>query len=72
MCCFLSHLDNCKYFGVFNIFKNIGKVEILSNDSCNCSAPCEFLQQFIFDCDKYTDNKGILFDNLNWLTFMVL
>jgi hypothetical protein len=48
------------------------KVEILSNASCNCSTLCEICQQFIFDCDKYTDNKGILFDSLIWLTFMLM
>ena len=48
------------------------KVEIVSNASCNCSTLCEIFQQFIFDCDKYTDNKGILFDSLIWLTFMLM
>jgi len=43
------------------------KVQILSNASCNCSAPCKNVHQFTFDCDNYTDNKEILFDSLNWL-----
>jgi len=30
-------------------------------------APCENYQQFFFYCDKYTDNKGILFNSLNRL-----
>jgi hypothetical protein len=43
------------------------KVKILSNASCNCGAPCENSHHFFFDCDKYTDNREILFDSLNWL-----
>jgi hypothetical protein len=43
------------------------KVKILSNASCNCGAPCENSHHFFFDCDKYTDNKEILFNSLNWL-----
>lgn len=39
----------------------------LSNASCNCGAPCENSHHFVFDCDKYTDNKEILFNSLNWL-----
>ena len=31
------------------------KVQILSNASCNCSAPCKHFHQFTFDCDNYTD-----------------
>ena len=37
------------------------KVKILSNASCNCGAPCANSHHFFFDCDKYTDNKEILF-----------
>ena len=44
------------------------KVKILSNASCNCGAPCENSDHFLYDCDKYTDNRGILFNSLNWLT----
>jgi len=44
------------------------KVKILSNVSCNCGAACENSHHFLFDCDKYTDNRGILFYSLNWLT----
>ena len=55
-----------KYMG--NTYINIlCKVKILSNASCNCGAPCENYQHFFFDCDKYTDHKGILFNSLNWL-----
>jgi hypothetical protein len=43
------------------------KVKILSNASCNCGAPCENYHHFFFDCDKYTDNREILFNILNWL-----
>jgi hypothetical protein len=43
------------------------KVKILSNASCNCGAPCENSHHFFFDCDKYTDNREILFNSLNWL-----
>ena len=43
------------------------KVKIVSNASCSCSAPCEIVHQFMFVCDKYTDNRKILFDSLNWL-----
>jgi len=43
------------------------RVEILSNASCNCGAPCKNSHHFFFDCDKYTDNRGILFNSLNWL-----
>jgi hypothetical protein len=43
------------------------KSPILSNASCNCGAPCENSHHFFFDSDKYTDNKEILFDSLNWL-----
>jgi hypothetical protein len=45
----------------------ICKVKILSNASCNCGTPCENSHHFFFHCDKYTDNKEILFDSLNWL-----
>ena len=30
-------------------------------------APCENSHHFFFDCDKYTDNREILFNSLNWL-----
>jgi hypothetical protein len=30
-------------------------------------APCEISPHFLFDCDKYTDNREILFDSLHWL-----
>ena len=43
------------------------KVKILSNASCNCGAPCENSHHFFFDCDKYTDNREIIFNSLNWL-----
>jgi hypothetical protein len=43
------------------------KVKILSNASCNCGTPCENSHHFFFDGDKYTDNRGILFNSLNWL-----
>ena len=43
------------------------KVQILSNASCNCGAPCENSHHFFFDCDKYTDNREIIFNSLNWL-----
>jgi hypothetical protein len=39
----------------------------LSNASCNCGAPCYNSHHFFFDCDKYTDNREILFNSLNWL-----
>ena len=45
---------------------NLCKVNILSNASCNCGAPCENSHHFFFDCDKYTDNREILFNNLNF------
>ena len=50
-------------------FLNYGlcKVKILSNASCNCGAPCENSHHFFFDCDKYTDNREIIFNSLNWL-----
>jgi hypothetical protein len=41
------------------------KVKILSNASCNSGAPWENSHHFIFDCDKYTDNREILFNSLN-------
>jgi hypothetical protein len=28
---------------------------------------CEYSHHFFFDCDKYTDNREILFNSLNWL-----
>ena len=28
---------------------------------------CENSHHFFFDCDKYTDNREILFYSLNWL-----
>ena len=43
------------------------KVKILSNASCNCGAPWENSHHFFFDCDKYTDNREIIFNSLNWL-----
>jgi hypothetical protein len=43
------------------------KVKMLSNASCNCGAPCEISHHFFFDCDKYTDNREILFNSFNWL-----
>ena len=43
------------------------KVKILSNASCNCGAPCENSHHFFVDCDKYTDNREIIFNSLNWL-----
>ena len=43
------------------------KVTIISNASCDCGAPCENFHHFFFDCDKYTDNREILFNSLNWL-----
>jgi hypothetical protein len=43
------------------------KVKILWNASCNCGTPCENSHHFFFDCDKYTDNRRILFNSLNWL-----
>ena len=43
------------------------KVKILSNASCNCGAPSENSHHFFFDCDKYTDNREIIFNSLNWL-----
>jgi hypothetical protein len=30
-------------------------------------APCENSHHFFFDCDKYTDNREIIFNSLNWL-----
>jgi hypothetical protein len=47
-----SHYDLCK-------------VKILSNASCNCGAPCENSHHFFFDCDKYTDNREIIFNSTN-------
>ena len=38
-----------------------------NSTSCNCGAPCENSHHFFCDCDKYTDNREILFDSLNWL-----
>jgi hypothetical protein len=43
------------------------KVKILSNASCNCGVPCENSHHFFFDCDKYTDNREIIFNSLNWI-----
>ena len=43
------------------------KVKMLSNASCNCGAPCEISHHFLFDCEKYRDNREILFDSLHWL-----
>ena len=43
------------------------KVNILSNASCNCGAPCENSHHFFFDCEQYTDNREIIFNSLNWL-----
>ena len=43
------------------------KAKMLSNASCNCGAPCENSHHFFFDCDKYTDNREIIFNSLNWL-----
>jgi hypothetical protein len=43
------------------------KVKILSNASCNSGAPWENSHHFFFDCDKYTDNREILYNSLNWL-----
>ena len=43
------------------------KVKMFSNASCNCGAPCENSHHFFFDCDKYTDNREIIFNSLNWL-----
>jgi hypothetical protein len=40
------------------------QVNILSNASCNCGEPCENSHRFFFDCDKYTDNREILFNSL--------
>jgi hypothetical protein len=40
---------------------------MLSNASCNCCAPCENSHHFFFDCDKYIDNREIIFNSLNWL-----
>ena len=37
------------------------KFKMLSNASCNCGAPCENSHHFFFDCDKYTDNREILY-----------
>jgi hypothetical protein len=39
----------------------------IRNASCNCGTPCENSHHFFFDCDKYTDNREILFYSLNWL-----
>ena len=44
---------------------------MLSNASCNCGALCENSHHFFFDCDKYTDNREILFDSLNWLPSII-
>jgi hypothetical protein len=38
-----------------------------SSASCNCGAPCKNSHLFVFDCDKYRDNREILFNSLNWL-----
>jgi hypothetical protein len=38
-----------------------------NSTSCNCGAPCENSHHFFCDSDKYTDNRKILFDSLNWL-----
>jgi hypothetical protein len=40
--------------------------------SCNCGAPCENSHHFFFNCDKYTDNREILFDSLNWLPSIII
>ena len=37
------------------------KAKMLSNASCNCGAPCEISHHFLFDCEKYTDSREILF-----------
>jgi hypothetical protein len=42
----------------------VGSVDHL--DNC-CGAPCENSHHFFFDCDKYTDNREIIFNSLNWL-----
>jgi hypothetical protein len=47
------------------------KLKFLSKASCNCGAPCENSHHFFLDYDKYTDNRKILFDNLNWLPFNI-
>ena len=43
------------------------KVKMLSNASCNCCAPCENSHHFFFDCDKYIDNREMIFNSLNCL-----
>ena len=43
------------------------KVKILSNASCNCGSPFKNSHHFFFDCDKYTVNREILLNSLNWL-----
>ena len=40
---------------------------MLSNASCNCGTPCENPHHFFFDCDRCTNNRGIVFTSLNWL-----
>jgi hypothetical protein len=51
---FLLNYDSCK-------------VKMLSNATCNCGAPCENSHHFFFDFDKYTDNREIILNSLNWL-----
>jgi hypothetical protein len=46
---------------------DLWKVKKLSNATCSCGAPCENSHHFFFDCDKYTDNRKIIFNSLNWL-----
>ena len=44
---------------------DLGEVIVLSNAFCICAAQCGNAHPFIFDCDKYIDNRGIL--NNDWL-----
>jgi hypothetical protein len=54
-------------FNAFFLNYHLRKVYIISNASCNCGAPCDNSHHFFFECDKYTDNREILFNSLNWL-----
>jgi hypothetical protein len=56
------------------IYKNIGRDNIRKKRKENkyfwrCVLVLRRLNfhHFFFDCDKYTDNREILFDSLNWL-----
>ena len=43
------------------------KVNILSNASCNCGAPCENSHHFFFDCDK-CEHRNVLYKRQVWMS----